>query len=457
MNSVAPNARGRILVIDDEEIAMNNLIHVFKRLGHEVVGCQSGSEGLNQLAKHPFDVVLTDLRMEQIDGMEVLRRCKSLYPDSEVVMITGHASLDSAVSAMKEGAYHYIAKPFRLDEVRQTVRGALEMVLLRKENRELKHRLESFTGAVKIVTQDGTMQKILAMARQVAPTGASVLIAGESGTGKELLARFLHANSERAEGPFVGVNCGAFQEDLLANELFGHEKGAFTGAGERKHGLIEMANGGTLFLDEIGEMTPAMQVKLLRVIQEREVLRVGATRPVAVDVRIIAATNRQLDNMIANGHFRHDLYYRLNVVNLTLPPLRDRRDDIPLLAFYFLKKHAAGMGKEIADISTETLEILGRYDYPGNIRELENIIERGVALSAGDTLESAQLPSNLRQLEIRVVGQGNSLPTLEQRETDYIRLVLERTGGNRTQAAEILGIDRVSLWRKIKKHGLENG
>jgi transcriptional regulator with PAS, ATPase and Fis domain len=298
------------------------------------------------------------------------------------------------------------------------------------------------------------------MARQIAPTDCNVLITGESGTGKELFARYLHHHSKRdaadKPGPFVAINCGAFNEDLLANELFGHVKGAFTGAGNDKKGLLAAADGGTLFLDEITEMTPAMQVKLLRVIQEREVLPLGATAPFKVDVRFIAATNRNVLEMAKGGDFRQDLYFRLNVVNLMIPPLSRRKEDIPLLAHHFLQKCAARMGKEVTDIAAEAMDLLKVYDFPGNVRELENIIERGVAISSGRSIEPGHLPDDLRELAIRTFRKKEGhLPSLEEQERDYIRWVLQEAGGNQTLAAQILGIDRVSLWRKLKRYQME--
>ena len=453
--SIAPDHLGSLLIIDDELVALRNLSHVFRKEGYEVTAHQSGPAGLAELERRRFDIVLTDLRMEQVDGMAILRRARQLHADTAVIIITGHATLDSAVAAMKEGAFHYVSKPFRLEEVRQVVKGAMEMVRLRTENRHLRRRIEGYQGQVNIITQDMDMQHLLETARQVAPTDCNVLVTGESGTGKELLARYLHLHSRRAKGPFVAVNCGAFQEELLANELFGHEKGAFTGAEHVKRGLIEVSEGGTLFLDEVSELTLGMQVKLLRVVQEREVLRVGATQPVSVNVRFVAATNRDLQDGVNAGRFRADLFFRLNVVNLTLPPLRARRDDIPLLAYYFLKKHSLAMGKDVTDISPEAMAVLAEYDYPGNVRELANVIERGIALANGPLLELAHLPGALKEIRVQVLRHpANSLPSLEDYEADYIRHVLEHTGGNRTQAAEILGIDRVSLWRKIKRLGL---
>ncbi len=455
---MSPPDPPRLLVVDDEAAALKNLAHLLRKEGYAVTACQSGAAGLKEVQQHEFDLLLTDLRMKGVDGMALLRRTRDLQPDCEVIVVTGFASLDSAVAAMKEGAFHYVAKPYRLDEVRQVVKSALDVVRLKRENRELRRRIEGLQGPLNIVTQDLGLQRLLDTARQVAPTDCNILITGESGTGKELMARYVHLHSSRAHRPFVAVNCGALQEELLANELFGHERGAYTGADRQKGGLIEMAEGGTLFLDEIGEMTPAMQVKLLRVIQERELLRVGGTEPVSVDVRFIAATNRDLQEHVATGRFRADLFFRINVVNLALPPLRKRRDDVPLLAFYFLKKFALAMGKPVEDIAPDALTLLSRYDYPGNVRELANLVERGVALARGKLLELAQLPEGLRGLSVRVAAPLNepeSLSSLDANEAAHIARVLEFTGGNRNQAADILGIDRVSLWRRIKRYGLE--
>ena len=449
-------SKGRLLIVDDEKVAVRNLEHVMKKEGYEVVATQSGSNALAHLEAQPFDVVLTDLRMEKVDGMQVLQRCRETCPDSEVIVITGFASLESAVEAMKHGAYYYIAKPFRLDEVRKVVAEAIEKIRLRRENRALREQVDSFQGKVRIITQDGEMQRLLDMARQVAPTDCNVLITGESGTGKELFAHYLHHHSHRSSAPFLAINCGAFNEELLANELFGHVKGAFTGAQADKKGLLAAADGGTLFLDEVTEMSPAMQVKLLRVIQEKEVLPLGATSPLKVDVRFVAATNRNMQEMMKSGEFRQDLWFRLNVVNLHIPPLSRRREDIPLLAYHFLAKCAARMGKPVGEISAEAMSILKAYDFPGNVRELENIIERGVAIATGNTIEAAYLPDDLRELSIRTFRKKEGrLPSLEEQERDYIRWVLQEAGGNQTLAAQILGIDRVSLWRKLKRYELE--
>lgn len=444
---------GKLLIVDDEKVALKNLEHVLTKEGYEVIATQSGAKALAFLDKQRFDVVLTDLRMDKVDGMQILKKCRETCPDTEVVMITGYATLDSAVAAMKLGAFYYIAKPFRLDEVRKVTAEAMEKISLRRENRSLRRQVENCKGKVNILTQDGHMQHLLEMARQVAPTDCNILITGESGTGKELFARYLHHQSLREKGPFLAVNCGAFNEELLANELFGHLKGAFTGAGADKQGLLEAASGGTLFLDEITEMSQAMQVKLLRVIQEKEVLPLGATTPIPVNVRFIAATNRDVQEMVSGGGFRKDLYFRLNVVNLHIPPLSGRKEDVPLLAHHFLAKHAELMHKEVREITPEALDVLKAYGFPGNVRELENIIERGVAIATGSTITPAHLPEDLRDLSIRTFRRKEGrIPSLDEQERDYILWVLQEMGGNQTQAAQILGIDRVSLWRKLKRY-----
>ncbi len=446
----------KILIIDDEAIALSNLSHVLERAGYGVTACKDGAAGLEALANTGYDLVLTDLKMPGVDGMEVLRVARENYPDVPVIMITGHATLDSAVEAMKAGAFHYLAKPFRLAEAREVVKSALELRRVRRENTELKIQVEMLEKPYTIVTQDLGMQRTLETARKLASTDSNVVIHGESGTGKELLARYLHQHSRRATGAFVAFNCGALSEDLAASELFGHEKGAFTGAQARKTGLIEAADGGTLFLDEVAELPMSVQIKLLRVLQEREVLRVGAIEPTKVDVRIIAASNRDLQAAMDAGQMRADLYFRLNVITLSLPALRERRSDIPLLAYYLLRKFAATMNRPVRDIAPDALAQLMEYDYPGNVRELSNFIERGVALADGDTLTLDYLPQHLGKLTVRVFAPaGAAAPaTLETQEREHILRALEVSGGNKTEAAKILGIDRVSLWRKLKKFGV---
>jgi len=446
----------RLLIVDDEAIALKNLEHVLKKEGYAITGTQSGTQALKLIERGEYEVVLTDLKMEKVDGMQILRRVRELHPDTEVIMITGFATVDSAIEAMKSGAYHYVAKPYKLDEVRKVVAEAVEKNRLKGENRRLRERLEGLQGRASIVTENQKMKVLLETARQVAPTGCNIIIHGESGTGKELLANYVHANSDRPKGPMLAINCGVFSEELLANELFGHEKGAFTGADSMKKGLVEMADGGTLFLDEVTEMPPAMQVRLLRVIQEKEVMRLGATATMKVDVRFVAATNRDMQEAVEQGRFRKDLYFRLNVVSLFIPPLSDRKDDIPLLAYHFLKKCSTAMNKPVREVSPEAMAVFMDYDFPGNVRELENIIERGVALTLGDTVELAHLPEDLRNLDIRTFRKkGGNLPTLEEQEKAYIQWVLREVGGNKTAASQALGIDRVSLWRKLKRYGLE--
>lgn len=447
----------RILVIDDEPIAVKNLAYALRKNGYDVTTRESGTGGLEALQTQSFDLILTDLRMDRVDGMSILKRALETDPDIAVVLITAHGTLDSAVEAMKAGAFHYIAKPFRLDEVRSIVANALQLVQLKRENRNLRSQvtngLHTHSG---LVTQNPIMLRLLDTARQVAATDTTLLISGQSGTGKELLARYIHANSRRSQGAFIGVNCGALQEDLLANELFGHEKGAYTGATDARPGLIETAHCGTLFLDEIAEMSLTMQVKLLRVIQEREIQRLGSQKTIPVDIRLITATHRDLRTEVAIGRFRQDLYFRLDVVGLNLPPLCERRDDIPLLAFYFLRKHAIRMGKEVDNIEPSALSLLLGYFYPGNVRELENLIERGVALARDNQLTVAELPPALAEKTLPTLPDTqDTLPTLADREEEYIRYVLEHNDGNRSKAAHVLGIDRVSLWRKLKKYGLD--
>jgi DNA-binding NtrC family response regulator len=447
---------GRILIVDEDRVALKNLEQSMKREGHTVVATQSGSNAQALLEKQPFDVVLSDLRMDKVDGMQLLRRCRESHPDTEVILVAADATPESAVEAMKQGAFHYLVKPCGHEEAREAVAEALQKIRRGRENRSFRDQAQSQQGTLRILTQDPHMLHLLDMARQVAPTDCNILITGESGTGKELFARYLHHHSRRESGPFVAVNCGAFNEELLANELFGHLKGAFTGAHADKKGLLEAASGGTLFLDEITEMSPVMQVKLLRVIQEREVLPLGATTPVKIDVRFIAATNRDVQEMVKHGGFRQDLYFRLNVVNLHIPALSARRDDVPLLAHHFLLKHAEPMGKDVTDLTPEALDLLRAYDFPGNVRELENIIERGVALATGSRIEPVHLPDDLRELSIRTFRKkAGRIPTLEEQMQDYITWVLQEAGGNQTHAAQLLGIDRVSLWRKLKRYERE--
>ena len=454
----ATSPKPKILLVDDEVIALSNMEHVLEKEGYEVTTCKDGKSAIEAIEHSVFDLVLTDLKMPGIDGMGLLRHIRETTPDTPVIMITGHATLDSAVEAMKRGAYHYISKPFRLDEAREIVKSALELGQMKSENRDLKETIKSLSDKTTIITQDLAMQRLLTTARQISAADCSVVIHGESGTGKELMARFIHEHSPRADKPFIAFNCGALHEEIAASELFGHEKGAFTGANARKIGLFEAAETGTLFLDEVAEMPLLMQVKLLRVLQERELLRVGANQPVPLNVRVVAASNRDLKDAVDKGSMRNDLYFRLNVVTLSLPPLRERKGDIPLLAYYLLRKFSAIMQRDVQEITTEAMQRLVDYDYPGNIRELSNFIERGVALTQGSELDVEHLPQSLGALTVRVFTPeiAATPTTLEEQETEHILSVLKMVNGNRTKAAKMLGIDRVSLWRKLKKLGIDS-
>lgn len=448
--------KSRILVVDDEAIARENLEHILKKDGYDVVTADSGITALKKLANTEFDLVMTDLKMKQVDGMEVLARTKEQYPDTEVVMLTAFATLATAIEAMQKGAYHYIPKPYKIDEVRMITKRALEKKALKDEIRVLKRDSHKGVGIPFVIGKSSKIQELVELVGQVAPAECNVLIFGETGTGKELFARAIHHQSGRAGERFLAFNCGAFTEELLTNELFGHEKDAFTGATTTKVGLLEAANRGTVFLDEIGDMPASMQVKLLRVIEEKSLLRVGGTQPIKVDIRIVAATNKDLKMEVETGGFRKDLFYRLNVVSLHLPPLAERRDDVPLLAHHFLARYAEVQGKSIEGFSDEAMEVLINYEYPGNIRELENIVERAVVLCNGGEILAKHLPQELGQYTLKVYRQsGQRFPTLEENEVEYVGWVLKQVDGNKTKAAEILGIDRVSLWRKLKRWGME--
>jgi DNA-binding NtrC family response regulator len=445
----------RILIVDDEQIARENLEHVLLREGYETVSATNGLVAIEELEKEEFDLVLTDIRMQPVDGLHVLDRARELYPGIEVIVITGYASVSSAVEAMRKGAYYYISKPYKIDEVRVLVKQAIEKRGLRREVAELKQRVSDQSKTSLLIGKAPEMEAVRKMIEQVAISDSSVLILGETGTGKELVARTIHNLSLRAQKRFLAINCGAFSEELLANELFGHEREAFTGAKNIKRGLLEAAQGGTVFLDEIGDMPLSMQVKLLRVLQERVMMRVGGIHEIPVDIRIVAATNKDLKQEIECGTFRQDFYYRLNVITLNVPRLVDRRDDILLLSLHFLHKFAKLQGKHVEGISDQAAGILLSYEYPGNVRELENIIERAVTLANAHTIESEHLPLDLQQLAFRVRRPQKKFLTLDENERDYILWVLKQVDENKTRAAEILGIDRVSLWRKIKRYGLQ--
>jgi len=389
--------------------------------------------------------------MDEVSGLDVLSETKRLFPETEVIVVTGYASIQSAIEATKKGAFHYLEKPFRPDEVVHLVRQAMEKWHLRRQIRRLEAQVDDQSKKPLLVGQSPCMVDVVRLLNQVSKADCNILLTGESGTGKELVASLLHAQSNRADNEFLAINCGAFTEDLLANELFGHEKGSFTGATSSKSGLLETASTGTLLLDEVGDMPLSMQVKLLRAIQEQEVIRVGGTKPFRIDVRIIASTNQDLKAAVNAGLFRHDLYFRLNVVSIHIPPLRERREDIPLLAHYFLNRFLKRTNREIKGFAREAMSVLMDYDYPGNVRELENIIERAVVLARSDIIETSDLPPDLSEMDVYSFSQMDSkIKTLHEVQREYVQWVLNRVGRNKTKAARALGVDRSTLWRHLK-------
>ena len=451
MSAVKP----AILVIDDEQGILETLRILLKNDGYDVETVQGGKAGLEALKRGRPDVVLADIRMPQVSGLDVLAAVKEQDPETPVILMTAQASLQSAIQAVNQGAFQYIQKPFPNDYLLEVCRRALEHRRIRFENRSLKSEVrEGPAGAAQPIGTSRRFVEVLRLAEQVGPTESTVLILGESGTGKEVLARHIHQLSPRRDGPFMSLNCGALPESLLESELFGHVKGAFTGAVRDKVGLFAAARSGTFFLDEIAEMTPALQVKLLRVLQEREALPVGATEPIPVDVRVIAATNRDLDEEMRRGGFRSDLYYRLNVISLQLPPLRERREDIPLLVDAFLRRLAEQRGQPPRRLSAATEEAILVYDWPGNVRELENALEHAVTVSAGPEIDPDALPERITAPKPQPLVQErpHPNPTLDAIERAYILWVLQAEGGNKTRAAEVLGIDPSTLHRKLARY-----
>jgi two-component system response regulator HydG len=448
----------KILVVDDEVSLIDTLRILLKREGFEVATAAGGARGIEQLGEFRPDVVLSDVRMPGIGGLEILAAVREHDASIPVILMTAQASLQTAIRAVNEGAFHYVQKPFANDDLVNICRRAVESRQLKRENQALKREIAR-RGRVDTARPIGgsrSFDEVLKLAETAAPTDSTVLIFGESGTGKEVLARYVHALSGRADGPFVSINCGALPESLLESELFGHTKGSFTGAVRDKQGLFVAATGGTFFLDEVGEMSPATQVKLLRALQEREVIPVGATEPVAIDVRIIAATNRDLDEEIRRGTFRSDLFYRLNVITLHLPALRERADDVPVLAAHFLERFATSRGATPPKLSAEALAVLQAYDWPGNVRELENALERAAVLSEKDEITPAALPDRLTARSRRPIVSDRLPPNpqLEIIERAYIHWVLQAEGGNKTRAAEVLGIDPSTLYRKLVRYGI---
>ena len=454
----------KILVVDDDTVARDLLAEALKKEGYSVEAYASGEEAIARGREGRVDLVLTDIRMGAVDGLTVLREFKRMSQDTAIVVLTAFGSLEGAIEAIKQGAYDYLAKPFKKEEIKLVVQRSLDHCRLLRENTKFREELKSKDEWSPLVGSSPAMLEVYKLVARVSESRSTVLLQGERGTGKELIARAIHGNSPRREKPFVPVNCGALPDTLLESEMFGYEKGAFTGAVGTKTGLFESANGGTLFLDEVGELGQALQVKLLRVMQDHEVRRVGGTTSIKVDVRIIAATNRDLEQFVKEGKFRDDLFYRLNVVRITLPSLKERQEDIPMLAHHFLQKCAAGATTAVRGFHPDTLDCLNRYRWPGNVRELENAIERAVSLSHGPLLTPDDLPAAIRQAS-NPTDQKPDIPetaesvylTLEEVEKRHLMRVLKETKGNKVKAAKILGIDRRTLYRMAERFGLDLG
>jgi two-component system response regulator PilR (NtrC family) len=456
--------KSRILVVDDEESIREFLEIMLKKEGYEVTLAEDGQKAKDLLTKKTFDMIISDLQMPNVTGIELLKHVKDSYPDTVFMMITAFGTTETAVEAMKMGAFDYLTKPFKIDEVRMNIQNALRSRNLEVENRTLKKELVKEYSFQNMVGNSTAMHAIYDMVKRVAMTPTNVLITGESGTGKEVVAKAIHYNGPLKDRPFVTVNCGAIPENLMESEMFGHKKGSFTGAVADKAGLFEVADGGTLFLDEVGELPLTIQVKLLRAIQERVIRRVGATDDNKVEVRIIAATNRNLEEMVQKGGFRQDLFYRLNVINIKTPSLRERRDDVPLLAVHFLKKYNDRLNKTIGAISTEAMEILKKYDYPGNVRELENLIERTVALEGGATILPESLPPMVNTASGRKMASSNEIEigddgvdldkVMGQIEKELLVKAIHAAGGVKKRAAKLLHISFRSMRYRIEKYNL---
>jgi len=454
----------RILVVDDEESIREFLEIMLKKEGYEVTSAEDGAKAKEVLQKKTFDMIISDLQMPNVNGIELLKHTRESYPETVFMMITAFGTTENAVEAMKMGAYDYLTKPFKIDEVRINIANALRSKNLEVENRVLKKEMQREYTFQNMVGNSESMHKIFELVRRVSHAPTNVLITGESGTGKEVVAKAIHYNGPLKDRPFVTINCGAIPEQLMESEMFGHKKGSFTSAVADKPGLFETADGGTLFLDEVGELPVSIQVKLLRAIQERVIRRVGATDDIKVEVRIIAATNRDLEYMVKNATFRQDLYYRLNVINIRTPGLRERKDDIPLLANHFLKKYNDRLGKTIGGISAEAMETLQKYEYPGNVRELENIIERTVALEGGAMILPESLPPFVntpsgRKLasshEIEIGPEGVELDkVMGQIEKELIVKAIHTAGGIKKKAAKLLHITFRSMRYRVEKYNL---
>ena len=438
--------KGKLLIVDDEAIVRDSLGKWFREEGYEVGTAESARAALARLAEQRWDLALVDIKMPGTDGIELQRRLRDIDPALIVIIMTGYASVETAVQALKNGAYDYVAKPFDPDDIANVVRNALSHRRAQQENIRLRETVAEVARPAELIGQSAAMQHVFDAIETVGPTEATVLITGESGTGKELIARAIHAASPRRFQPLVVIHCGALTETLLESELFGHEKGAFTGAQYRKKGKFEIAEGGTVFLDEIGDVSLKTQTDLLRVLQEHEITRVGATQPIRVDFRCVAATNRNLEKLVEEGTFRPDLYYRLNVFRIEIPPLRERREDIPLLVDHFVRKFSQAMNKRIVRVAPDAMYVLQQYNWPGNVRELENAVERAMVVAQEPELREEDFTLKLHKAEAEP-------RSLEDMERAHILRVLEECGGNQTRAAEVLDIDRVTLYNRLKRYG----
>jgi two-component system response regulator PilR (NtrC family) len=452
----------RVLIVDDERSMRDLLAMTLEKAGYDVTAADGGEAAIDAIRKETFDGIITDLRMPKVDGLQVLRAARDLSPETAVIVVTAVASTETAVEAMKLGAYDYITKPFKLDEVNLILQNGLERKRLRDENLYLRRQLETQHRFENIIGKSARILEVFNTVRKIADSPATAMITGESGTGKELVARAIHFNSQRRDKPFVSVNCGAIPEGLMESELFGHVKGSFTGAVANKIGLFTAAEGGTLFLDEITEIPPLLQVKLVRAIQMREVRRVGDTKDIKTDVRLIAASNRDLETAVREGVMREDLFYRLNVIPIQLPPLRERHEDIPLLVAHFIQRFSKELGKDVRGVTAEAMAVLERHHWPGNIRELENAIERAIVLGNSDVLGVDSLPESVRRPRparepelLDVPDEGLDLDaTLDDLERRYLQIALERTQGVQTKAADLLRMTFRQFRYKVQKHNL---
>ncbi len=446
----------KILVVDDEQSMCDFMEIMLSKEGYDVDKAGSGPEALTKTNSENYDLVIADLMMPEMSGLELLEKVKKTHPQQEFIVMTAFASVDSAIDAMKRGALDYITKPFKVDEIKLVIEKSVSRRKLRTENEFLKKQLRQEFSFDDFIGRSEGVVMLKELARRVSSTDSTVLIRGESGTGKDLIAKAIHAASERASGPFVTINCAALPESLLESELFGYKKGAFTGALKDKDGLFKVADCGTFFLDEIGNTSPAIQVKLLRVLEDKQITPVGGIKPITVDVRLIAATNANLEEDVKSGRFRSDLFYRLNVIPIQIPPLRERVDDIPLLVDYFVRKYCERGGEESKMLSPEAMRALNQYDWPGNVRELENCIERAVLLAKRTTIEAEDFPARVVETRTETIVSKDKpdTPTLESIEKAYIYFIMNQTNGQKAKAAKLLGIDSSTLYRKLKRYQL---